>query len=124
MNLKFDFVAVTASFLSLGQSDDYIYLDNIELCCLEHQIVSAELWTDSVAPKVHPNPELPLDEIMNNSVVGNVLELGGFTGASDWAVWRIRASSFIIKWSGEPRFYTPCQKVEQVVPPKSDRAGG
>jgi len=59
--------------------------------------VTSELplfWYDDIEGKPHPEPELPIDEIMNVGFDGNVFEFRGFLRHTPWVQWTVNATQF------------------------------
>jgi hypothetical protein len=54
----------------------------------------AKFWDDTKAPKPHPEPAFPLDEIMEASFENNSYKFSGFKNTVPWCEWAIKATSF------------------------------
>ena len=57
----------------------------------------ATFWDDDKAAKEHPEPEFPLDEIMNASFIEGVFSFDGFKETVPWYEWFITANSFVLE---------------------------
>lgn len=54
----------------------------------------AKYWDDDKAPKPHPEPDVPLDEIMNAKHENGVFHFDGFKNSIPWYEWFISAEGF------------------------------
>lgn len=73
---------------------------NVEEARLEIRGVTEEkaiFWDDDKIAKDHPDPDLPLDEIMNANFKEGVFLFDGFKKTEPWYEWMISASSFILE---------------------------
>jgi len=62
--------------------------------------VTSELplfWYDDIEGRPHPEPELPIDEIMNLDFDGSKFEFGGFFKHEPWVQWTVNATRFKIE---------------------------
>jgi hypothetical protein len=55
---------------------------------------SAAFWNDEKEAQPHPEPEFPLDEIMNSSFNGEVFSFDGFLKTEPWYEWSVYGSGF------------------------------
>ena len=63
----------------------------------------ATFWDDDKEAKQHPEPEFPLDEIMNSSFNGEVFSFDGFLKTEPWYEWFVSCRSFeLISLSKRP----------------------
>jgi len=51
-------------------------------------------WDDDKSGKEHPEPNLPLDEIMNAKFENGIFHFDGFKNSNPWYEWFIKAESF------------------------------
>jgi len=54
----------------------------------------ATFWDDDKSAKEHPEPEYPLDEIMNANFKNGVFSFDGFKDTESWYEWFITANTF------------------------------
>lgn len=69
----------------------------VESCTLELFGVKkeeAKYWDDDKAPKAHPDPNTPLDEIMHANYENGVFHFDGFKESEAWYEWFISAEGF------------------------------
>jgi hypothetical protein len=58
-------------------------------------------WYDNIEGKPHPEPQLPIDEIMNLEFNGKQFEFGGFLKSEPWVQWLVNATEFKIEIKGK-----------------------
>jgi hypothetical protein len=88
------------AFMSKGHSESEDKDWNIDSGVLHLSNVSKELalfWYDNIEGKPHPEPELPLDVIMNLDFDGKIFKFGGFLNNEPWAEWQVYATEFKIE---------------------------
>jgi hypothetical protein len=54
----------------------------------------AKFWDDTKAPKVHPEPDMPLDEIMHAKFENGIFHFDGFKETMPWYEWFVTADRF------------------------------
>lgn len=64
----------------------------------------AMYWDDTKRAKEHPEPEFPLDEIMNANFVDGVFSFDGFKKTVPWYEWFITGHSFILEVKSASKF--------------------
>ena len=64
----------------------------------------AKSWDYDQVAKEHPEPEFPLDEIMNAHYVDGVFSFNGFKETEPWYEWFITARSFILEVKHASKF--------------------
>ena len=57
----------------------------------------AKYWDDTKTAKPHPEPEMPLDEIMNASLKDGVFHFDGFKESVPWFEWIVTAQGFSLE---------------------------
>ncbi|ROQ19480.1 hypothetical protein EDC38_0062 [Marinimicrobium koreense] len=57
----------------------------------------AKYWDDTKAAREHPQPEMPLDEIMHASLENDVFHFDGFRGSVPWFEWFVTAQGFALE---------------------------
>ena len=72
--------------------DWFIDKANLQLCNVTSEWLL--FWHDDIEGKTHPQPELPLDEIMNLNFDGSTFEFGGMLKSIPWVQWTINATEF------------------------------
>lgn len=105
--LHLDTVATHLSYLGIDSDEEYVVLDHVRVDCEGAGTRKLEFWPDTTAPILHPEPEHPIVEIMENDLKEGVLEVSGFGPASGWVVWQIEAQRFGLRWEGETRYKKP-----------------
>ena len=58
-------------------------------------------WYDNIEGKPHPEPQLPIDEIMKLEFDGKQFEFGGFLKSEPWVQWQVNATGFQIEIKGK-----------------------
>lgn len=57
----------------------------------------AKYWDDTKAAREHPQPEMPLDEIMHASFENGVFHFDGFRETVPWFEWFVTAQGFTLE---------------------------
>jgi hypothetical protein len=93
---------ISGAFLSSNHPQSNGKDWSIEKAELHFEHVSEEVakfWDDTKAPKPHPEPELPLDEIMEAKYEDGYYVFSGFKNTVPWSEWHIKSTHFILNIS-------------------------
>jgi hypothetical protein len=92
---------VTIRFCGAFISKDHPESNGEDLVVEDGQLIidgvtseETKFWDDTRSPKEHPEPEFPLDEIMNASFKNGVFHFDGFKDSVPWYEWFVHANSF------------------------------
>lgn len=78
-----------------------VELRNAKVTFLKIKSERALIWYDDKSQRDHPNPDVPVDEIMNSTQKGEYFHFDGFWQRTDWTEWYIYTDNFIA--SGSPK---------------------
>ncbi|WP_028762908.1 hypothetical protein [Shewanella colwelliana] len=73
---------------------DNLFIEDCKLKIVGVSSEVAKFWENDVAPISHPEPDYPLDEIMNASFENGVFHFDGFKNTTPWYEWFLHANGF------------------------------
>ncbi len=98
IEVLFDFVIVAPEHPDAH--GDVIELRNAMVTFSRVKAEHALIWHDDKSPIEHPNPEVPVNEVMHGTQKEDCFHFDGFWQLNDWSEWYIYTDSFVI--NGRP----------------------
>ena len=97
IEITFEFVVVAPEHPQGNGS--LIEIRNAKLKLLGVSSEKALIWHDDKEPLNHPNPNIPVNEVMHGTLKEEGFHFDGFWQPNDWSEWFIVAKGFML--SGE-----------------------
>jgi hypothetical protein len=102
IHMEIDSACVRSSLI--GAEGEAWTLQECSLQCYGVEKNEKEEWDDTRTAKPCSNPSLPIEQILENEVIGTCFELAGFTLNNNWGVWRIEAKEYDLNWKTKVEF--------------------
>ena len=97
VEVRFDFVIIASEH---PEADGrVIEIKGAKVIFTQVTSEKAVIWHDDKSPIEHPNPDIPILEVMHGTQHDDCFHFDGFWQSDDWSEWYIYSNNFVL--SGE-----------------------